>query len=222
MSKLLYFIESIDINYKLLNDISIKKIKNKIKEFLPNLNEKDIFILTSLVLYLIDVISYKNSFDEKYITHIWIDNNMNIISCTLILLPYINSNGGIAYKELKDLNQILYYYIDSSIPSNIINKDRNILVKDHFRYSTLSISFISEEGLLLEFDNNKLIYDIIYCNISSVLKTIEIMNGKLFINWIQIIPITMHNYHTKSIYTNTNNILSLLPIEEPIEELIEK
>jgi hypothetical protein len=55
------------------------------------------------------------------------------------------------------------------------------------------------------FQNNgdKIIYKLIHHNFIALLKTISIINGKLYVNWINIVPITMSKLRYSDIYIST-------------------
>ena len=48
-------------------------------------------------------------------------------------------------------------------------------------------------------NNNKLIYDIIDHNFVGLIKTLEIINGKFYINWVNIVPLNTENYNESKI-----------------------
>lgn len=202
------FIDSIKNDY---NNIipELKYFVNiTINTFLPLLNNEETNMLNILVSYLINIISYKNNFNHEYLLSMWSeDNYANIKACILLLFPFINIKNGSDYNNITNLNQILYYY-NTDIDNNILLLDRSIIINDYFRYSTHAISMINDDGLKLETPNNKLIYDVIFANITSIIKILEIMNYKWFVNWIHIIPISLINYHNSHVYLNTKKLLN--------------
>jgi hypothetical protein len=89
-----------------------------------------------------------------------------------------------------DLNQYLYAPIKSKIP-DLSKKNRMDLLKSEFKFSNMSIGLLDKTSLdLFEEDGKmKLIYKIIHHNYLGLNRTLQIMNGKYYVNWINIVPI---------------------------------
>ena len=49
-----------------------------------------------------------------------------------------------------------------------------------------------------------------YHNFISLLDALFIVNGKLYVNWINIQPITLNNYKTRRIYIKTQQLIATL------------
>ena len=68
----------------------------------------------------------------------------------------------------------------------------------------MAVGLFDKKILLnLKPNNTLLIYDIIYHNYISILNTVRIINGKLFINWINVTPFNLTNYKRSNLYLNT-------------------
>jgi len=192
--------------YSFLNDNLKLSIKTSIQTLFPNINNDDFQILYLFTENLIEKISqymyFKN--EENYYLQ-WKQNNFRDIKGTiLILLPYIDDKNT---KDMSDLNQFIYSKIKKSIPNDILNEDRNIILKSDFKFSNIGIGLLNETDDILnlyEKDNKmKLIYKIIHHNYIGLLKTLEIMNGKYYINWINIVPIGLEDYKDSELYKKT-------------------
>ena len=49
----------------------------------------------------------------------------------------------------------------------------------------------------------KLVYKTIHHNYLGLLKTLEIMNSKYYVNWINVVPILLEDYKVSNIYKKT-------------------
>ena len=108
------------------------------------LNIEDINILLTMLLLLINIITYKYSINLKY----WYNNKNDIISIMILLLPCINNNK---YSEIEYLDQILYNDKNINVISSYIYElNRNIIIKDKFKFSTFLLGLLNnnEETIL--------------------------------------------------------------------------
>jgi len=196
---------------KKIDDKINNKLKNYIKNILINwfvsLNSNDINILTTLSTFL--ALKIKNLFiKEDYEKQYKNNSDRDIKAIILLLLPYINDDKVNVYKELKDLNDLI---LSKKISSDIFNTERFDILKEYFRYTNIGIGLFDINNKIelndLEFD--KLIYKIIYHNFISLNETLSIINGKLYVNWLNIIPLNLNNYKKSFIYENTENYLNI-------------
>jgi len=202
------------IKYNFVDNNLKLEIKNNIQSLFPNLNKEDFEVLQLFSENLIDKISNYLYFkkEEKYYRQWKQNNGRDIKGIILILLPYIDETS-----EMIDLNQFLYSDLSKlNIPIEIKDEDRNDLLKSKFKFSNISIGLLQydKDNLLNLYPNNlKLIYKIIHHNYIGLLKTLEVMNGKYYINWINIIPIVLEDYKTSEIYLKTlEGLKQLTPI----------
>lgn len=216
MKELLVYIEKKnkeDLQF-IKNKIFIETIKETIKNFFPNLNKTDNHIINELTIFTIDIISFKYGFEQKEDYYLqWQQNNCSDIKgVILLLLPFIDDkDNSYLLRNLYDLNHILYSKPDRSIPTNILELERDKILKTHFKYGNMGIGLlpinkdISSNVLLDLYPNNeKLIYKIIENNFYGLLQTLDIINGKCYINWINIQPLNLINYHESNLYTKTD------------------
>lgn len=216
MSEILEFFKKI----KDLNEINISKylliknlayiVKIQVNEMFPILNNEEKQYMFNLALYL----SYSiiNKFldieDMNYLEQFTQNNFRDIKSIILMLIPFIDDkDNNKRLRTMQDLNQILYNKIGKKSIDNYIGK-KNIVdaLRDEFYYSNFSIGLLNkmENYLqLINMNNDKLIHDIIYHNYISLLETLKICNGKLYINWMNIEPIMETNLTNEKIYINT-------------------
>jgi hypothetical protein len=126
------------------------------------------------------------------------------------------------------LNQLLYAYPKKSIPNSVKDLTREDILSTHFEFGNMGIGLIPDidkydSDLLKLYDNNeKLIYNIIFNNFIGLLQTLEIMNGKYYINWVNIVPLNLTNYKESHIYKETieflknDNKLTLIINSQPL------
>jgi hypothetical protein len=208
-----------------VNDMLKNYIDITITNFFPKLNQEDINILKILVTFVIDMISKKYHFDKSNIIYYkqWTQNNCrDIKGVILLLLPYIDDKlGGYLLKEITDLNQFLYNYSKKVIPKNLTNFSRDEILSSDFKFGNMGVGLIpinitkESEGLLdLYVNDEKKIYEVMYHNFIGLLQTLEIMNGKYYINWINIVPLNLKNYKESNLYKQTVERVKLLESNE--------
>lgn len=205
-----YDYEFINKNNQSSNQDLKFSIKNSIELLFPNINKTDSEILYLFTENLIEKISlymyFKN--EDKYYEQ-WKQNNFrDIKGVILLLLPFIDDkNNGKLQKDMVDLNQFLYAKLKKEISLNLLEENRNDVLKTDFKFSNMAIGLLNSDNVnnlleLFEKDNEmKLIYKIIHHNYLGILKTLEIMNGKYYINWINIIP--LEDFSTSELYLKT-------------------
>lgn len=219
--------------YKFINIDFKHYIKNIINDFFPILNKKDKYILNILTLFLIDLICYKYNFkknNSEYIEQWKQNNNRDIKSVLLLLLPFIDDkNNNELLNNLTDLNHLLYSKNETNISKNLLKLNRDEkLFEEYFKFGNMGIGLLNENNndnndnndnsLLKLYENNdKLIYKIIYHNLLGLLQSLEIMNGKYYINWINIIPYNLNNYYNSNFYK-----ITVYTIKNINEEILSK
>ena len=202
--------------YIFINSALSNNIKKAIKILFPNLNNQDSEVLFLFTENIIEKISKYFDFDENNENYYkqWIQNNYrDIKGIILLLLPFIDDKNT---TNMIDLNQYLYAPIKSKIP-DLSNRNRMDILKSEFKFSNMSIGLLNKSTLdLFEEDGKmKLIYKIIHHNYLGLSKTLQMMNGKYYVNWINIVPI-LYKYENElvfkesKLYKKTNEGLILL------------
>ena len=202
--------------YIFINSALSNNIKKAIKILFPNLNNQDSEVLFLFTENIIEKISKYFDFDENNDNYYkqWIQNNYrDIKGIILLLLPFIDDKNT---TNMIDLNQYLYAPIKSKIP-DLSNRNRMDILKSEFKFSNMSIGLLNKSTLdLFEEDGKmKLIYKIIHHNYLGLSKTLQMMNGKYYVNWINIVPI-LYKYENElvfkesKLYKKTNEGLILL------------
>jgi hypothetical protein len=188
------------------------KIKGVIKNMFPSLNDKDFFVLNNLAVGLIDNISAKFGFEQKpdYYNQWHQNGSRDIKAAVLMLIPFMDDkDNSKLLRELKDLNQLLYAFKTPGIPKKLEEQDRNEILSTHFKFGNMGLGLLNydEENsdyiLDLMPENEPLIYKLLYYNYIALFQTLQMINHKLYVNWINTQPLNLENYKQSKIYLNT-------------------
>ena len=223
------------INNKNNNNTFNLYIKNVIKQLFNNLNNYDLNNLQILTIYLINRIKLL-LFDNEQNNEINNDklnnneqfmqnNDRDIKAILLLLLPFIDDENINIYSKITDLNEILYSVKNSNyISKDILELDRNEILQTYFKFSNMSLGLINpNRNIILNLNTNtKLINDIIHHNFIALLETLSIINGKLYINWVNVVPLNFDNYKNSQIYKNTINKEQETKLNTKLEGIINK
>lgn len=199
--------------------------RNFINSWFILLNNQDKEVLYELTFFLYTRICFLFNINyEDSIYQFTKNNNQDLKALLLLLLPYLIDENTNIYNKIIDLNQILCYknnlnYIDKKI----LKEKRPDIINEYFKYSNYAVGLLNEHNdstdkLLDLFPNNeKLIWTMMHHNFMSLLETLNQINGKLYINWINITPITLAKYKESNLYNNT-----LGNIDDIINKIINK
>lgn len=199
--------------YIFINKEFKSNIDTSISNVFPKLNREDKNVLQVILEYLIEYISVKyfylyNEKPKNYMYDQWTQNNKrDIIALLLTLLPFINdkNNNRKNFNNLTDLNLILFNKNINEVKKYILEKDSMDIYNDELSISNFSIGLMNKkEDTILDLYQfgEKLIYTIIHHNFVSMLETVKITNGKLYVNWVNVIPLT--DYKISSFYKYSN------------------
>ena len=186
-----------------------------IDDFFPKLNLDDKKALNILTGFIIDIISMKYGFkkSEEYYYQ-WKQNNYrDLKGAILLLIPFIDDkSNGYLLKKITDLNQLLYSQKSQTIPLDVNKLVREEILSTHFEYGNMGIGLIPQKipkdynGLLNLYPNDeKLIYKLMHHNLIGLLQTLNIINGKCYINWVNIVPLNFSKYIGSKLFTETKN-----------------
>ncbi len=221
---LLYYLKN--YNYKFITETFRTEIQTVLKNLYPNLVKNDLDIIILLTAYLIEDISVRifyldeEPIKDSYYVQWTQNNNRDILAASLMIIPFMDDKDNKKrYRNIKDLNQILYDKNSDNISKDILKKYIKDVLKNELKYTNFSIGLLDDTNdniLKLKDDSEKkLIYIIIHHHFCSALETIKITNGKLYINWINSTPIRM--LKNKYILENENRESKL--IKYSIKEL---
>jgi hypothetical protein len=168
---------------------------NLIKNWFTSLNNEDIEYLSNFSVRLVYKIN--NLFSIKKI-----NSELELKAIILMLLPYIDDTDPLIYSKITDLNELL---LSKPLTDNDLNLEMDKVLKKNFKFGNMGISLFNiNKKILLKNDRfGKLIYQLINDNYNSLLETLSILNGKLYVNWTNIYPLSLENYKESQIYQNT-------------------
>lgn len=172
-------------------------IKHVIKNWFIKLNEDDVKILTIFASFLANRINNLFIQDKNY--QFDLTDSKAIIS---LILPYINDATYDVYSRLTDLNELI---LSEPFDSNVLESPRDEVLFRNFKYTNIGIGLLNNKCdlNLYDIEYNKLIYKIIYHNFIAINETLTVVNGKLYVNWVNIYPLSLNNYKESKIYKNT-------------------
>ena len=159
------------------------------------------------------IVTIKNKFNidnDDLIEQFELNNYRDTRSCILLLIPFIDDkNDNKLFKKIYDLNQILYFDpTKTEINKDLFNYEMSEARKLYFPICNFSLGLINENNELKLVNDNgeKLIYEIMYNNYISLFETLTRINGKLYVNWINVRPInfTMFKQYNK-LFEDTKN-----------------
>jgi len=201
-------------NFKLNKSIE-KIINNGLDDLYKNLNSSDLDILKNYTKRLIEIIGYQYNLNpDKYYAQLEINDYKDIKWLSTLLLPYSN----ISLSEIESFKKMFIEKID--------DVDIN---KEEPKYKFTNIQYSRCDNIL---ELNKIIskerdFDIKYLetNYKLLIKTLLQSSHKLYINWINIRPITVSHYDKTTLYQNTYEIIlnkKLKDIDENLDKYAHK
>lgn len=193
--------------FKFVNNTLKFKIIKLIDNLFFNLNKEEKNILITFSTYLVEDIAnkffnYNSTNINEYYEKLFQNKNRDLIMIIFLLLPIPKDYK--LFSEINSLNKIL------------LNSDENVLykkdvenkewdeIKHKFNISLYSIDLIQSKPRVYNLKGTRLIYKIIETNFFSILETLKIVNGKLYINWINTLPLGYNNYKKSKIFRETD------------------
>jgi len=185
----------------------IDKPTGVIRKLLRNLDDTQFTQLINLLINLIDNIVILFHIEEKYIPNflkkLEENNFRDVLGLFLLLLPYIDN-----LDELQNIKYLEEIYTTRH-PSDKVNNPQQSTP----RYLFTNIQYnrcIREPFNLMDFNMSHIEH-----NYTLLLKTIQTVANRLYVNWTNIVPVI--DYKTTSIYTETSNAIRNSVIDD--EEL---
>lgn len=167
---------------------------NVISKFFPNLNGSEKEFLIKNLVDIIEIISIKFRFNtsnfDKYREQFKINNYRDSVSLLFLMLPYINSSSNL--ENIKNLSDIYHEKENNKIDLNYH--------EPKYVYSNIQFGRCIREKYVKEI---KFSFEHLEHNISLLKNTIQLISNKLFVNWIDIIPVTINDEYFKQIVDDT-------------------
>jgi len=196
----------------LLNTEHVEYIKLVIKNIFINLIDYELDAIQIFTITIIDILACKFNYSKKTINEFFIqitlNRNSDIISIMYLILPYIDDRNNFElYKQIYRLKDIT---CKKKTDIDLNDKSINPYLICNYQYSRYFDKDVLNNQIQ-KFDPknndsyNEYLYTIYDLEISFklVLETIEQINSKLYINWINILPIAIVNYQESKKYKNS-------------------
>lgn len=169
-------------------------MNNLINNIFPNLIYEDKILLTTSLIKVINLINIKFNFYSGNEEKLWkqlIENNlMDMYALLGLLLPYINDNEKGDNKKLLTNLSDLYLKKDASNKYLYTNSQYNRCIRQRQGHDII----IFERPFLKEY---------FIQNLELLLTSINSCSNKLYINWINILPIPINNYMNTNLFKST-------------------
>lgn len=204
-----YYLEKFKYNIdQSIFDKIYKYSKIKINSLFYKFNEKDeLMMISSLCIYLLYVgLNIENiNKIESFLDQLSINNNENFYAIVNLILPYLDDKQeSFNQKNIKSFKDLVEREFNKKKLYSNYFYDHNEISEMKFsdngkKYNTMEI----ETNIEL---NNNLVSKY-YDNISLLLfEVINSVRYKLYINWINIFPLTINNYKKTKLYKNSTKI----------------
>ena len=173
-----------------LDNLKREYIRNVIKKIFSNLNTSDLDIICSGCYNLIDYVHtkflIKPEDNEKFFEQLKRNKNREIIAIMNLLLPYID-----------DVNEYDKYKKISSLEDITIKKNgKGEYDITNFQYSR---GYEGED----KFEEYKFSQTDIVINYNLLEKTIDKICNKMYVNWVNVVPVLLEKYHECQLYKNS-------------------
>ena len=196
----------------------IEHINNVISRIFKKLIKAELNGLQKFTVLLIDTLACKFNYNKtnigQFIEQITQNNNRDIISIMYLLLPYIDDRNDFElFKQIYKLQDITSKKkIDIDLKDKSINQylisnfqysryfDKSIKSNNLVQIREKTQVFKESDNLYYEYNYNLLDLELSF---KLVLYTIDLISSKLYINWINIVPLTIQDYKTSEKYKNS-------------------
>jgi hypothetical protein len=173
-----------------LDTLKITYIKNVIKSIFSNLNTSEFIILSNNCYSLIDYIHtkflIKPSDNEKFFEQLKRNNNREIIAIMNLLLPYIDDTND--YEKYKKINSL---------------EDITIKKNAKGEYDITNFQYSRGCEINEKFEEYKFSRVDILMNYQLLSDTIKEISYKMYVNWVNVIPVLLEKYHECQLYKNS-------------------
>lgn len=172
-------------------------IKDGINRLYPNLNSIDFDYLNKRMYKIIELLYYQYNLNKNDFEYQLMQNDYKDIKWLItILLPYLNVDS----VELKSFNNL---YLEK-LNTEDINKVEPIYKFSNLQYGRCNRK-ITSNGV--ECEEIKFSYDHLDHNFYLFLESLIISSNKLYVNWQNIIPVTLVDLLKDKTYINTQDLL---------------
>lgn len=177
---------------------------NVVSDVFPSLVYEDKNILTDYLFEIIDIIAIKFNFDEKqkkkYLYQFEQNNYKDAKGLLLTLLPFIKEDDAqTAKKSLKNLSDLYIRREEGSLKVDPLKKEPT------YKYTNIQYNRCKRFQHDDKIDNveTKFDYEFLEHNFKLLKESIKTMRNRLYVNWINILPISMANYKETDMFKVT-------------------
>lgn len=172
------------------------ELENIIREkLLTQLNQQHFNLLIDKLCQILDDIFILFNMPDamSFQELLYANNNRDLIGLFLLLLPYINTASLPKLREIHYLNEI---YETKKEECDISIKSPSYLFTN-IQYDRCHRNPLRQ----IQFDPTHLEQ-----NFQLLRQTLKMIANRMYVNWINVVPILLQNYQTKSIYRNTQQV----------------
>lgn len=171
-------------------DLELNSYVSKIiRKLFVNLHEDDISFIELFMFSLLKVL-YKYFYlkpTEIYRNEFKMDNNRNIYSCINLLIPFVDGNDKYEiFRKIKLLDDL----------NNLIN----IKCEFYGKIKSYNNEYEYDENSQIKINGISLIKRFIIDNFLHLCETIKSVSHGLYVNWNNIVPISINEYKSSDIY----------------------
>jgi len=201
-------------DFMILDNEFITYVNTVIKNVFIKLVNFEYECLCKYVIIIIDTLAYKFNFSKSNINLFYQqlsqNNNQDIIAITYLLLPYIDDKN--SYELFSEIKKLADITCKKKKNIDLSDKSINPYLISNYQYTRYINNSNKDDNILKKYqplneinDYIEYVYTLIDLSISFklVLETIEQINTKLYINWINIVPLTIQDYKTDEKYINS-------------------
>lgn len=177
------------------------EIENKcLNNIFPKLKATDKQILLNYLVNLINVIAYRFNFNTKryslYESQFRQNNYRDVAALLFMILPFIDDDeSGENKKMLTSLDE-LYVKKKTNVD---INEESPVYIYSNFQYGRCirtSDNKLSEKPFNKEYMDH---------NYYLLLETLQTVSNRLYVNWIDVIPVSLLEYTQTQLYQETES-----------------
>ena len=211
------------MSYEIIDQNFINHIDQLVKSIFPNLNELERDTISSITSQIIDLMAMKFGFNiddvEEFYTAFTENNNQHIYSTIKMLFPFMDDrNNYILFSEIHSLKDITCkkkpgnnYSTDRSVNPYLISTFQYYRSYVHGTYEGekewTDDHFKTNEDFETYTEYEYSIRDL-YITASLIYETLELSRTKLYVNWLDVRPLTLKNYKESRLYKNTFDIIN--------------
>jgi hypothetical protein len=209
---------------KIINDAFVNAINEIVRKVFINLEIAERTYVERIMQNLLDYMCMKFGFDESNVSQFYAlmkqNNFQHIYSSIKLLFPYIDDTNSFAlFAEIYQLKDITTK--KKSQQDFTVDRTKDPYLLNTFQYSRSFLKNVSNtrenlnaidarQTTLTEYDSfveYAFGYEDINMLFLFLLETIELSRSKMYVNWLNILPITRQSFRESKLYKNSFDIV---------------